>query len=35
MTTSRVAGAETHDMYTNLIFYEYEADGMPQSWPTA
>jgi hypothetical protein len=30
-----VAGAETHDMYTNLIFYEYEVDGMPQSWPTA
>ena len=29
-----VAGAEMHYIYTNLIFYEYEVDGMPQSWPT-
>jgi hypothetical protein len=26
-----VAGAETHYIYMNLIFYEYEVDGMPQS----
>ena len=29
-----VAGAEMHYIYMNLIFYEYEVDGMPQSWPT-
>ena len=29
-----VAGAKMHYIYMNLIFYEYEVDGMPQSWPT-
>jgi hypothetical protein len=30
-TIATVAGAEMHYIYTNLIFYEYEVDGMPQS----
>jgi hypothetical protein len=26
-----VAGAETHYIYMNMIFYEYELGGVPQS----